>query len=123
MFYVDITQNIEQNWDVMESWYTIIIIMFEGVFNQWMRLCDKVVFNKIVLIYLVCFDNYLCFFIDWEAIVKLSDDFNGADLRNVCTEAGMFYCGLFNLVNCAGYASVWQKEISHITEWPQYSAR
>ncbi|GAB1609599.1 26S proteasome regulatory subunit 10B [Argonauta hians] len=27
--------------------------------------------------------------IDWEAIVKLSDDFNGADLRNVCTEAGM----------------------------------
>jgi len=28
--------------------------------------------------------------IDWEAIVKLSEDFNGADLRNVCTEAGMF---------------------------------
>uniref|UniRef100_A0A674C348 Proteasome 26S subunit, ATPase 6 n=1 Tax=Salmo trutta TaxID=8032 RepID=A0A674C348_SALTR len=30
---------------------------------------------------------------DWkyyEAIVKLSDGFNGADLRNVCTEAGMF---------------------------------
>ena len=23
-------------------------------------------------------------------MVKLSDDFNGADLRNVCTEAGMF---------------------------------
>jgi 26S proteasome regulatory subunit T4 len=28
--------------------------------------------------------------IDYEAIVKLSDKFNGADLRNVCTEAGMF---------------------------------
>merc|ERR1712203_738063 len=28
--------------------------------------------------------------IDFEAIVKLSDGFNGADLRNVCTEAGMF---------------------------------
>uniref|UniRef100_A0A8V0Z5X4 26S proteasome regulatory subunit 10B n=1 Tax=Gallus gallus TaxID=9031 RepID=A0A8V0Z5X4_CHICK len=28
--------------------------------------------------------------IDYEAIVKLSDGFNGADLRNVCTEAGMF---------------------------------
>jgi len=28
--------------------------------------------------------------IDYEAIVKLSDSFNGADLRNVCTEAGMF---------------------------------
>ena len=25
---------------------------------------------------------------DWEAVVKLSEDFNGADLRNVCTEAG-----------------------------------
>ena len=28
--------------------------------------------------------------IDLEPIVKLSDGFNGADLRNVCTEAGMF---------------------------------
>lgn len=26
--------------------------------------------------------------LDFEAIVKLSDGFNGADLRNVCTEAG-----------------------------------
>lgn len=26
--------------------------------------------------------------IDYEAIVKLSEGFNGADLRNVCTEAG-----------------------------------
>lgn len=28
--------------------------------------------------------------IDYEAVVKLSDSFNGADLRNVITEAGMF---------------------------------
>lgn len=28
--------------------------------------------------------------IDLEAVVKLSDGFNGADLRNVCTEAGLF---------------------------------
>ncbi|KAK5640187.1 hypothetical protein RI129_010998 [Pyrocoelia pectoralis] len=28
--------------------------------------------------------------IDYEAVVKLSDSFNGADLRNVCTEAGLF---------------------------------
>ena len=28
--------------------------------------------------------------VDYEAIVKLADGFNGADLRNVCTEAGMF---------------------------------
>lgn len=27
---------------------------------------------------------------DYEAVVKLSEGFNGADLRNVCTEAGMF---------------------------------
>ncbi|CEQ39906.1 SPOSA6832_01460, partial [Sporobolomyces salmonicolor] len=27
---------------------------------------------------------------NYEAIVKLSEGFNGADLRNVCTEAGMF---------------------------------
>ena len=30
--------------------------------------------------------------IDYEAIVKLSEDFNGADLRNVCTEAGVCVC-------------------------------
>jgi len=28
--------------------------------------------------------------IDLEAVVKLSEAFNGADLRNICTEAGMF---------------------------------
>eukprot|EP00834_Sanchytrium_tribonematis_P001389 NODE_33_length_36935_cov_1.609241.p29 type:complete len:129 gc:universal NODE_33_length_36935_cov_1.609241:16422-16808(+) len=28
--------------------------------------------------------------IDYDPVVKLSDGFNGADLRNVCTEAGMF---------------------------------
>ena len=28
--------------------------------------------------------------IDYDAIVRLGDGFNGADLRNVCTEAGMF---------------------------------
>lgn len=32
--------------------------------------------------------NFLWLFSDFEAIVKLSDGFNGADLRNVCTEAG-----------------------------------
>jgi len=28
--------------------------------------------------------------IDYDAVVKLSDGFNGADLRNVVTESGMF---------------------------------
>ena len=28
--------------------------------------------------------------IEYEALGKLTDGFNGADLRNVCTEAGMF---------------------------------
>ncbi len=37
------------------------------------------------------FLSFLSYFLlspDYEAIVKLSDGFNGADLRNVCTEAG-----------------------------------
>eukprot|EP00742_Colponemidia_sp_Colp-10_P002548 GILJ01002723.1.p1 GENE.GILJ01002723.1~~GILJ01002723.1.p1 ORF type:complete len:394 (+),score=67.56 GILJ01002723.1:75-1256(+) len=28
--------------------------------------------------------------IDYDAVIKLCDGYNGADLRNVCTEAGMF---------------------------------
>ena len=32
----------------------------------------------------------ICSFVDYEAVVKLSDGFNGADIRNICTEAGMF---------------------------------
>jgi 26S proteasome regulatory subunit T4 len=28
--------------------------------------------------------------IDYEAVVKLADGFNGADMRNICTEAGVF---------------------------------
>jgi 26S proteasome regulatory subunit T4 len=28
--------------------------------------------------------------VDFLAIAKLTEGFNGADLRNVCTEAGMF---------------------------------
>merc|ERR1719242_180138 len=28
--------------------------------------------------------------IEFDQVVKMSDEFNGADLRNVCTEAGMF---------------------------------
>ena len=28
--------------------------------------------------------------IDYESVVKLADDFNGADMRNICTEAGLF---------------------------------
>ena len=27
--------------------------------------------------------------IDYDALSKLSEDFNGADLRNICTEAGI----------------------------------
>ena len=32
--------------------------------------------------------------IDYEGVVKLAEDFNGADLRNVCTEAGMVWYGM-----------------------------
>ena len=27
---------------------------------------------------------------DYESVVRLADGFNGADLRNICTEAGLF---------------------------------
>lgn len=28
--------------------------------------------------------------VDFEALAKICEEFNGADLRNVCTEGGMF---------------------------------
>jgi 26S proteasome regulatory subunit T4 len=34
--------------------------------------------------------SFLYFGVDYESIVKLTDGFNGADIRNVCTEAGVF---------------------------------
>jgi 26S proteasome regulatory subunit T4 len=33
--------------------------------------------------------------IDFEAVAKLAEGFNGADLRNICTEAGTFDIILF----------------------------
>ena len=35
-----------------------------------------------------CHSDVMSYSPDFEAVVKLSEDFNGADLRNVCTEAG-----------------------------------
>jgi hypothetical protein len=32
----------------------------------------------------------LCRSSDFEAVCRLADGFNGADIRNICTEAGMF---------------------------------
>merc|ERR1712181_133179 len=28
--------------------------------------------------------------IDYESVIKLTENFNGADMRNICTEAGMY---------------------------------
>lgn len=39
-----------------------------------------------------------CGIVDYEAIVKLSDGFNGADLRNVCTESGKCF-----IMDCYSY--------------------
>ena len=38
--------------------------------------------------------------VDYESVVKLAENFNGADLRNICTEAGMF------AIRCAPSAHV-----------------
>ena len=60
-------------------------------FIHWIAIypLNKVIrsLNKWRLVY--C--SFLFFFsvTDYEAVVKLSDGFNGADLRNVCTEAGL----------------------------------
>jgi len=32
--------------------------------------------------------------IDYEAVVSLAEGFNGADLRNICTEAGKIDCSM-----------------------------
>lgn len=50
-------------------------------------------------------------FSDYEAIVKLSDGFNGADLRNVCTEAG----GTSNVHSMLSLASFSQSMLSVIS--------
>lgn len=44
--------------------------------------------------------------IDYEAIVKLSDNFNGADLRNVCTEAGLFAIRYAEYISLAKYTFI-----------------
>ena len=52
--------------------------------------------------------------IDYEAVVKLSDGFNGADLRNVCTEAGW---SIFRACNLSQFFSVSlppSQNLSHI---------
>lgn len=48
---------------------------------QWYRTLDGLYFKA-------CFGH--AGDIDYEAVVKLAENFNGADLRNVCTEGGMF---------------------------------
>lgn len=49
--------------------------------------CHGLCYSEI-LIYCTC--TRIMYVADYEAVVKLSDGFNGADLRNVCTEAGLF---------------------------------
>lgn len=67
---------------LLQIHYTIYFLILKGivlfiVYKQ-LQLCNIIIYLK-----LFCF-------LDYEAIVKLSDNFNGADLRNVCTEAGLF---------------------------------
>ena len=55
--------------------------------------------------------------IDYEAIVKLSDGFNGADLRNVVTEAGMFAIRDDRYVFCLGSLYIWDANVSDYSEY------
>lgn len=56
--------------------------LFENLFIPYF------IFSVFYLTILYKYFLYKC--VDYEAVVKLSDGFNGADLRNVCTEAGLF---------------------------------
>lgn len=61
-----------------------------GEFRDWKCAVNVTLFCDEMKLHVVNFivGCNLNFFADYEAIVKLSDGFNGADLRNVCTEAG-----------------------------------
>lgn len=92
----------------MSFWLLHISVLMEGLIQllipanlsaQWAALCFalKSKFGSWICVLLAsltgrviycCFMNIDVLSTDYEAIVKLSDGFNGADLRNVCTEAG-----------------------------------
>ena len=55
----------------------------DGVASTPVQYCVYV----FVLLLLLFFSLLL---LDYEGVVKLSENFNGADLRNVCTEAGTY---------------------------------
>ncbi|KAA0193199.1 26S proteasome regulatory subunit, partial [Fasciolopsis buskii] len=59
---------------------------------KWLLVFISTTLSRLAFVFLrrTLPNSYLLFVTDWEAVVKLSDGFNGADLRNVCTEAGMF---------------------------------
>ena len=84
---------------------------------MWENQCNinalwKKIYSVLICsLFVICFnffsDYYDVFFVqllmkiyiffcaaDYEAVVKLSDGFNGADLRNVCTEAGSAFSPL-----------------------------
>lgn len=65
----------------METWVCLMIVLKKSVFKYVGFLNGPV--TQPALWFIVMF-----LVSDYEAIVKLSDGFNGADLRNVCTEAG-----------------------------------
>lgn len=54
---------------------------------------DTWISNKLIFSCVLFIDFFFCA-ADYEAVVKLSDGFNGADLRNVCTEAGSAFSPL-----------------------------
>ena len=61
-------------------------------FVIWQHRCCIAMATVLLLSSFVAMVTWWCnmmYYTDYEAVVKLSEDFNGADLRNVCTEAGM----------------------------------
>lgn len=80
--------------------------LFEKYCNLWMvcHICDIHRTNSYHSEHFICYLKSMPFFSgtsDYEAVVKLSDGFNGADLRNVCTEAGWLIKLLKDLPPCS----------------------
>lgn len=71
---------------IYASFYCLILFVLAAREKCIMWECWDLI-NRLCVLQIRYFNFYI---IDWEAVVKLSDDFNGADLRNVCTEAGNY---------------------------------
>jgi AAA+ lid domain/ATPase family associated with various cellular activities (AAA) len=73
-------------------WSGLAVLLFDGrrKCERWPAVCASRVQARMEILKIHAAHITKHGDIDYEAVVKLAENFNGADLRNVCTEAGMF---------------------------------